>query len=81
MAAIERVVTADGVRPRGIIATLKLPDWSRAAELPSWLERFRGWGFQPQARQLSTGGREVCVAAQRGIVSRAARRARPARGA
>jgi 23S rRNA (cytidine2498-2'-O)-methyltransferase len=81
MAALERVVTADGARPRGIIATLKLPDWSRAAELPSWLERFRGWGFEPQARQLSTGGREVCVVALCGVVSRATRRARPARGA
>lgn len=70
LAAIERVVTADGVRPRGIIATLKLPDWSRAAELPGWLERFRGWGFRPEARQLSTGGREVCVVAQRGTVRR-----------
>ena len=70
LAAIERVVTADGVRPRGIIATLKLPDWSRAAELPDWLERFRGWGFQTRARQLSTGGREVCVVALRKAVRR-----------
>ena len=58
-----RIVTAPGVRPAGIIATLKLPNWSRAAELPDWLARFRSWGFEPRARQLSTGGREVCVAA------------------
>jgi len=70
LAAIERVVTADGVRPRGIIATLKLPDWSRAAELPGWLERFRGWGFRTAARQLSTGGREVCVVALRDTAGR-----------
>ena len=50
LAALERVVTARGVRPRGIVATLKLPDWSRAGELPDWLERFRGWGFRPRAR-------------------------------
>jgi 23S rRNA (cytidine2498-2'-O)-methyltransferase len=63
MDALGRVVTAPGVRLRGIIATLKLPDWSRAAEVPGWLEKFRSWGYEPAARQLSTGGREVCVVA------------------
>ena len=63
--SIGRIVTAAGVRPAGIVATLKLPDWTRAAELPEWLDRFREWGFVPRARQLSTGGREVCVAALR----------------
>lgn len=63
LAALERVVTARGVRPRGIVATLKLPDWSRTGELSDWLERFRGWGFRPRARQLSSAGREVCVVA------------------
>ncbi len=64
MESLGRIVTAPGVRPRGIIATLKLPEWSRAAALPDWLASFRGWGFRPQARQLSTGGREVCVVAR-----------------
>jgi len=64
--SIGRVVTAPGVRPRGIVATLKLPDWSRAAELPAWLETFASWGYRPAARQLSTSGREVCVVARRG---------------
>ena len=63
--SIGRAVTAPGVRPAGVIATLKLPDWSRAAELPGWLELFEAWGFTPRARQLSTGGREVCVVAVR----------------
>jgi len=61
--ALGRIVTTPGVRPRGIVATLKIPDWSRAAELPDWLDAFRGWGYEPRARQLSSGGREVCVAA------------------
>ena len=64
MESLGRIVTAPGVRPRGIVATLKLPEWSRAAALPDWLASFRAWGFQPQARQLSTGGREVCVVAR-----------------
>jgi 23S rRNA (cytidine2498-2'-O)-methyltransferase len=63
MAAIERAVTAPGARPQGIIATLKLPTWARAADLPTWLDTFAHWGYTPRARQLSTGGREVCVVA------------------
>jgi 23S rRNA (cytidine2498-2'-O)-methyltransferase len=63
--SIGRVVTAPLVRPRAIVATLKLPDWSRAAELDGWLAAFRGWGYRPVARQLATAGREVCVVARR----------------
>jgi len=80
MEAVARVVTAPLCRPRGIIATLKLPEWSRAAGLDGWLETFRGWGFTPWARQLSTGGREVCVVALRPAGrQRLTRRRRPAR--
>ena len=68
--AIERVVSAPGTPPRGIIATLKLPNWSRAAELPDWLARFAGWGYTTRVRQLSTGGREICVVAERAAVRR-----------
>lgn len=75
--AIERIVAADGVRPRGIIATFKLPDWSRAGELSGWLDRLCSLGFVPRARQLSTGGREVCVVALRD--RKAARRVPAAR--
>jgi 23S rRNA (cytidine2498-2'-O)-methyltransferase len=76
--AIGRVVTAPGVRPLGIVATLKLPTWARAAALPGWLATFRQWGYAPQVRQLSTGGREVCVFAVRAHRARPATR-RPAR--
>ncbi|MFM8377884.1 MAG: SAM-dependent methyltransferase [Planctomycetia bacterium] len=88
--AIERVLSAPGRPPRGIVATLKLPNWSRAADLPGWLERFSAWGYVPRCRQLSTGGREVCVVAERaalvrrprgvgGRSSRVSRRPGPAR--
>jgi 23S rRNA (cytidine2498-2'-O)-methyltransferase len=63
--AVGRVVTAPGSRTTGIIATLKIPDWSRADGLDGWLAQFRAWGFAARARQLSTGGREVCVVALR----------------
>lgn len=65
--SIGRVVTAPGVRPRGIVATLKIPDWSRAAEVPAWLAAFREFGYRPVARQLSTAGREICVVARRAL--------------
>jgi len=64
LASLGRVATAQGVKLQGIVATLKIPDWSRAGELPEWLAAFRAWGFEPRARQLSSGGREVCVVAR-----------------
>ena len=65
MDALQRVATAPGTSLQGIIATLKLPQWKRAADLPAWLDRFHSWGFTPTARQLSSGGRELCVVARR----------------
>ncbi|MEX0688897.1 MAG: SAM-dependent methyltransferase [Pirellulales bacterium] len=80
LAAIERVANARQVQLAGIVATLKIPDWSRAEELPAWLDAFRSWGFLPRARQLSSAGREVCVVATRAVATRVgnltARRAR-----
>ena len=76
LAAIERVANARQVQLAGIVATLKIPDWSRADELPAWLDAFRSWGFLPRARQLSSAGREVCVVATRAgnLTARRARR-------
>ncbi len=68
MAALGRIALAPAVRLQGIVATLKLPDWSRAAELPGWLDMFRSFGLEPRARQLSSGGREICVVATRPAV-------------
>ena len=77
--SIGRIVTASGVRPEGIIATLKLPEWSRADSLGDWLKLFGQWGYSPRARQLSTGGREVCVVALKSAGPAGRRRAtRPA---
>lgn len=66
LAALGRVATAKGVRPAGIVATLKIPAWSRAGEVAEWLAAFAGWGFRTRARQLSSSGRELCVVATPG---------------
>ena len=71
--ALGRIATARGVRARGIIATLKLPEWGRAAGLDGWLATIRGWGYAPRVRQLASGGREVCVVALRRPRRRATR--------
>jgi 23S rRNA (cytidine2498-2'-O)-methyltransferase len=47
----------------GIVLTLKMKDWSLAAEVPGWLRRLRG--FDLVARQLSSNGQEICVAGVR----------------
>jgi 23S rRNA (cytidine2498-2'-O)-methyltransferase len=71
LASLGRAATARGAKLQGIIATLKIPDWARAAELSGWLDTIRSWGFEPRARQLSTSGREVCVVAMpTGMASR-----------
>jgi len=70
IAALERFLGPGDVRPEGLIITLKLPDWNRAAELPAWLAAFERWGYQPQARQLSSSAREISVVARRAISRR-----------
>ena len=81
LSALGRVATAKGVRLTGIVATLKIPTWSRAAELAGWLDAFRAWGFAPRVRQLSSAGREVCVVATRSTTRIRPRPARPRREA
>ena len=62
--AIEAIVTHAEVNIRGMLLTLKLPQWQLAAEVPAYLARIRGWGFNlVRARQLAHNRREICVAA------------------
>lgn len=61
---VESIVTHPEINIRGMLITLKLPDWSLADELPGYLERIRGWGYnEVKARQLYHDRQEVCVAA------------------
>jgi 23S rRNA (cytidine2498-2'-O)-methyltransferase len=62
--AIEAIVTHPEVSIRGMLLTLKLPEWRLAAEVPAYLARIRGWGFNlVRARQLAHNRQEICVAA------------------
>lgn len=62
--AVEAIVTHREVSIRGLLLTLKLPDWGLAGRVPHYLDRIRGWGYNMvQARQLQHDRREICVAA------------------
>ena len=63
---VERIVCHRANRIRGLILTLKLNDWNLAEQIPSYLERVRGWGYsRVRVRQLSHNRQEVCLAALR----------------
>jgi 23S rRNA (cytidine2498-2'-O)-methyltransferase len=83
---VEAIVTHPDVTIRGLVLTLKLADWSLAAQLPEFAERVRGWGYRDvRMRQLATGGQEVCLVALRRKalrrLGRKRRRKRKQRGA
>jgi 23S rRNA (cytidine2498-2'-O)-methyltransferase len=62
--AVESIVTHPMANIRGMLLTLKLPEWSLAQRVPEYLERIRRWGFNiVRARQLQYNRREICVAA------------------
>jgi 23S rRNA (cytidine2498-2'-O)-methyltransferase len=62
--AVEAIVTHPRVNIRGLLLTLKLPQWDLAANMPAYVARVRSWGYTlVQARQLQYDRREVCVAA------------------
>lgn len=64
---VESIVTHRGVAVRGLLLTLKLPEWSLAAQIPDYLARIRKWGYtKVRARQLQFNRQEICVAALRG---------------
>ncbi len=62
--AVEAIVTHPQINIRGLLLTLKLPQWTLAARVPEFLDRVRGWGYNVvRARQLQYDRREICVAA------------------
>ncbi len=62
--AVESIVTYPQVNIRGMILTLKLPNWQLAENIPEYMERIRSWGYNiVKARHLWNNRQEVCVAA------------------
>jgi len=62
--AVEDVVSHRETRVRGLLLTLKLPDWKLAEQVPEYLARVRSWGYNVvRARQLYHNRQELCVAA------------------
>jgi 23S rRNA (cytidine2498-2'-O)-methyltransferase len=75
--AVESIVTHDEIDVSGMLLTLKLLDWSLAAEIPAYLKRIHSWGYPlTQVRQLHHGRQEVCVVAQKPGLHRRAKSAR-----
>jgi 23S rRNA (cytidine2498-2'-O)-methyltransferase len=63
---VEPIVTHPGITIRGLVLTLKLPDWNLAEYLDEFAARVHGWGYRDvRMRQLTTGGQEVCLVALR----------------
>ena len=64
--AVEAVVTHPGISVRGMLLTLKLPDWQLADELHAYVERVQSWGYRDvRLRQLAFNRQEICLAALR----------------
>jgi len=62
--AVEAIVTHPEVNVRGLLLTLKLPEWKLAARIPEYLDRVRQWGYnEVRARQLRYNRQECCLAA------------------
>ncbi|TWT75464.1 Ribosomal RNA large subunit methyltransferase M [Posidoniimonas polymericola] len=75
--AVEPIVSHREVSIRGMILTLKLPDWSLAepAALDAIVKRVKGWGYKDvRLRQLAFNRRELCLAALRSRGQRRLRR-------
>lgn len=66
--AVEAVVTHREVNVRGLLLTLKLPDWELALpeQLSAYVARIQSWGYQDvRLRQLAHNRRELCAVALR----------------
>ncbi len=67
---VEHIVTNRQVRVRGMLLTLKLPDWKLADQVPAYVERVRSWGYRHvQVRQLAFNRQEMTLAAVRSRAS------------
>lgn len=59
---MESLVTHPEISVRGMLITLKLPDWELGHLVPEYLSRIRSWGYNiVRARQLHYSHQEICV--------------------
>ncbi len=73
--AVEAIVAHDDTHVRGLLLTLKLPEWDLASRIPAYLDRVRSWGYKyVRARQLAFNRQEICVCA---LKNRSMRRFKP----
>ncbi|MCA9122782.1 MAG: SAM-dependent methyltransferase [Planctomycetaceae bacterium] len=73
--SVEAIVAHEDIHVRGMLLTLKLPEWDLARQIPTYLERVRSWGYKHvRARQLAFNRQEICVCALR---NRSMRRFKP----
>lgn len=62
--AVEAIVLHPEVSIRGMLLTLKLPEWQLAADVPQYIKQIKSWGYNiVNARQLQHDRREICLAA------------------
>ena len=63
---VEALVTHPATSFRGLLLTLKLPDWRLADQVAEYVQRVRSWGFPSvRCRQLAYQRQEICLAALR----------------
>lgn len=63
---VEDIVAHKDTHIRGMLLTLKMPNWSLIDNLPEYLRRIRSWGYRYiRPRHLAFNRQEVCVAALR----------------
>ncbi|MCA9144839.1 MAG: SAM-dependent methyltransferase [Planctomycetaceae bacterium] len=73
--SVEAIVAHDDIHVRGLLLTLKIPDWELVNQIPAYLDRVRSWGFKyVRARQLAFNRQEICVCA---LKNRSMRRFKP----
>jgi 23S rRNA (cytidine2498-2'-O)-methyltransferase len=73
--SVEAIVAHDDTHVRGLLLTLKLPEWDLASHIPAYIDRVRSWGYKyVRARQLAFNRQEICLCA---LKNRSMRRFKP----
>ncbi|MCA9259699.1 MAG: hypothetical protein KDA61_10890, partial [Planctomycetales bacterium] len=61
--AVEDVVRHKAPKVRGMLITLKLPNWEVLDEIPQFIARIQEWGYRDvRVRQLAFNRQEICLA-------------------